>query len=174
MPDRNAQVEPWLRGTRQESPPQLRAVLHALDLTREDFERWVWPLDGQQIEEQPHGLPSVGFQARHIARSLDRLLTYAEGNQLSSAQRSLLADESASAGVAATRDDFEAGLTEAGRRICNLPLMELDEPRSVGSKRLQVTLAGLLTHLADHTQRHAGQAVTTAKVLLALHGAEQS
>ncbi len=29
----------------------------------------------------------------------------------------------------------------------------------------QRTVAGLLVHCADHTQRHAGQAVTTAKCL---------
>jgi hypothetical protein len=27
-------------------------------------------------------------------------------------------------------------------------------------------VAGLLVHIADHTQRHVGQAITTAKILL--------
>ncbi|WP_419806551.1 DinB family protein [Terriglobus sp.] len=169
-----ANVEPWLRGTRQESPPLLRAVLHAFDLTREDFARWVWPFDAELLEQQPYGLPSVGFQARHIARSLDRLLTYAEGNQLSEAQHALLATEHIAQGASETRDEFEAGLLQAERRTSALPLAALDEPRYVGRATLPATLAGLLVHLADHTQRHAGQAVTTAKLLRSLHGAEQS
>ena len=43
-------------------------------------------LTAEQLEARPFGLPSVGFQMRHIARSLDRLLTYAEGRQLNDAQ----------------------------------------------------------------------------------------
>jgi uncharacterized damage-inducible protein DinB len=32
---------------------------------------------------------------------------------------------------------------------------------------LPTTLGGLLVHMADHTQRHVGQAVVTAKVVIA-------
>jgi len=32
---------------------------------------------------------------------------------------------------------------------------------------LPTTVGGLLVHVADHTQRHVGQAVTTAKVITA-------
>jgi hypothetical protein len=35
--------EPWLRGTLQEVPALQRAVLHALELAREDLERWCGP-----------------------------------------------------------------------------------------------------------------------------------
>ena len=167
-------VEPWLRGTRQDSPALLRAVLHALDLAREDFARWVWPLAESGLNEQPYGLPSVGFQARHIARSLDRLLTYAEGNPLSAEQHVALHSEHQNDTLPATRQEFEAGLRRAEERIAGLPLERIGERRLVGRAGLQVTLAGLLVHLADHTQRHAGQAVTTAKLLRALHAAEQS
>ena len=151
----------------------LRAVLHALDLAGEDLMRWVWPLGSELLEEQPQGLPSVGFHARHIARSLDRLLTYAEGRSLSDGQRASLAAEHRP-DPAGTREEFEAALRSAEARIMALPLSLLAETRYVGVARLPVTLAGLLVHLADHTQRHAGQAVTTAKVLLALHDAESS
>ncbi|GAA3766726.1 hypothetical protein GCM10022270_28650 [Terriglobus aquaticus] len=151
-----------------------RAVLHALDLAREDFERWVWPLPPGLLEEQPYGLPSVGFQARHIARSLDRLLTYAEGSPLSPQQRDALAGEHSPATAIESREEFETSLRLADQRIQALPLEQLEQTRYVGAARLPVPLAALLVHLADHTQRHAGQAVTTAKVLRALHTAEQS
>jgi uncharacterized damage-inducible protein DinB len=41
----------------------------------------------------------------------------------------------------------------------------MEETRFVGRKKLPVSLGGLLVHIADHTQRHAGQAITTAMVL---------
>lgn len=167
-------VEPWLRSTRQQTPAVVRAVLHALDLAREDLERWAWPLSPEQLELMPFGLPSVAFQARHIVRSLDRLLTYAEGGQLSEEQVCALGSEHAEGAKERTRAEFESGLANAERRILVLPLAHLDLSRHVGRARLEVTLAGLLIHLADHTQRHAGQAVTTAKVVGALQVAEQS
>jgi hypothetical protein len=36
------------------------------------------------------GLPSVAFHLRHIARSVDRILSYAEGKQLSGEQLAAL------------------------------------------------------------------------------------
>jgi uncharacterized damage-inducible protein DinB len=45
--------------------------------------------------------------------------------------------------------------------------MNLDEVRTVGKKQLPTTVAGLLVHIADHTQRHVGQAITTAKIVAA-------
>src|SRR5215813_1313020 len=80
------QPEPWLRGTYSELPSVLRAVLHAFDLAREDAVRWADGLSEAQLHASPFGLSSIGFHMRHIARSLDRLLTYAEGDQLSSEQ----------------------------------------------------------------------------------------
>jgi uncharacterized damage-inducible protein DinB len=44
----------------------------------------------------------------------------------------------------------------------------LNETRAVGMKKLPTTLGGLLVHVADHTQRHAGQAITTAKFVRVL------
>ena len=41
----------------------------------------------------------------------------------------------------------------------------LEQGRAVGKRRLPTTVAGLLVHIADHTQRHVGQAITTAKIL---------
>ncbi len=71
--------EPWLRGTLPEVPAVQRAVLHALELAEEDLKRWCGGLTDEQMEARPAGLSPVAFHLRHIARSLDRLLTYAEG-----------------------------------------------------------------------------------------------
>jgi hypothetical protein len=40
----------------------------------------------------------------------------------------------------------------------------LADPRQVGRKRLPTTVIGLLTHIAEHTQRHVGQAISAAKL----------
>jgi uncharacterized damage-inducible protein DinB len=40
----------------------------------------------------------------------------------------------------------------------------------VGRKQLPTSIGGALIHVADHTQRHVGQMVTTVKVLKALRG----
>ena len=39
------------------------------------------------------------------------------------------------------------------------------EPRTVGRKHMPATVIGLLTHIAEHTQRHVGQAISAAKLI---------
>lgn len=162
-------VEPWLRGTLTDVDAVRRAVLHALELAREDVERWSSDLSDEELEAQPLGLPSVGRQMRHIVGSLDRLLTYAEGRQLSVEQmENLRTEENASASREVSFAEFEAGLSSAMERVRVFPPSSYDDARGVGRKMLPTTLAGLLVHCADHTQRHVGQLVTTAKVVAAM------
>ncbi len=166
MPD---QPEPWLRGTLAQVPAVPRAVLHALQLAEENITAWLPQLTDEEIHAKPHGLTPFAFHVRHIAHSLDRLLTYAEGDALNVIQRAALHVE-LEPGITreALLSEFRSTLREADTRIRALPLAELEQPRQVGAQQLPTTLGGLLVHLADHTQRHAGQAVTTAKLLLAL------
>jgi hypothetical protein len=44
----------------------------------------------------------------------------------------------------------------------------LAEPRAVGRKQLPTTVIGLLIHIAEHTQRHVGQAIAAAKLAMAI------
>ena len=44
----------------------------------------------------------------------------------------------------------------------------LGDARTVGRKRLPTTVIGLLTHIAEHTQRHVGQAIAAAKLAAVL------
>jgi len=168
-----ANIEPWLRGTLTEVNAVHRAVLHALELAQEDVTRWCGGLSDIELNERPLGLPPVAFQLRHIARSLDRLLTYAEGLQLSSEQIAALKSEM---DEGATRDaifgEFAASIHPSEKRVRKLASVDLDQPRGVGKKQLPTSVGGLLVHVADHTQRHVGQAITTAKVLVALRAAE--
>lgn len=160
--------EPWLRGTLTEVGAVPRAVLHALKLADEDLEKWCSSLTEAELNARPHGLPSVAFQLRHIARSIDRLLTYAEGNALSAKQFDALRTEAEPVPSAQfVFDELSRSLTHGAERIRAFAKSDLDQARSVGKKVLPTTLGGLLVHVADHTQRHVGQAITTAKILLA-------
>ena len=160
--------EPWLRGTLTDVNAVPRAVLHALELAREDLAKWCAPLTDTEFNAQPLGLPSIAFQLRHIARSIDRLLTYAEGNALSAEQLDALRQESQpGASSKALFDELLLALERAAHRVRSLAKSDLEQIRSVGKKAFPTTLGGLLVHVADHTQRHVGQAITTAKILFA-------
>jgi uncharacterized damage-inducible protein DinB len=161
-------AEPWLRGTLAEVPAVQRAVLHALELAREDLERWCDGLSDAELHARPGGIAPVAFHLRHIARSIDRLLSYAEGKLLSAEQISALKAEMDPGG---SRNELMAELVVAiaksGKRIRAFSEEQLQENRYVGKKQLPTSVGGLLVHVADHTQRHTGQAITTAKILVA-------
>jgi len=160
-----ARPEPWLRGTLGDLPAVHRAVLHALELAREDLERWCAPLTEAELHSRPHGVPSVAFQIAHIAGSIDRLLTYAEGRALSESQAAALrAEESRESAASELFSELRSCFEGAERRLRALAGCDLESSRTVGRRGLPTTLGGLLVHVADHTQRHVGQAITTAKV----------
>ena len=159
-------LEPWLRGTDHDVPAVGRAVLHALQLAGEDLRKWCASLSDAALNARPAGTAPVAFHIRHIARSLDRLLTYAEGRNLNESQLAALRRE---LDPGAKRDELfaelAAALTDGATRVRALATTNLEEPRTVGKKMLPTTVGGLLVHIADHTQRHVGQAITTAKIV---------
>ena len=160
--------EPWLRDTLTDVPVVLRAVLHALELATEDVTRWCGHLTDTQLHARPAGIAPVAFHLRHIARSIDRLLTYAENRELSAEQVVALRTE---LGPYATRSElfaeFAGAMAGSAERIRAFIPARLEEARNVGKRKLPTTVGGLLIHVADHTQRHVGQAVTTAKIVMA-------
>lgn len=161
--------EPWLRGTHSELPAVIRAVLHAFELAREDAHKWTADLSENELHASPAGLTPISFHLRHIPGALDRLLTYAEGQQLSETQIAAMKAESQPGGP---REElfnaFETGLAAATLRVRAFAGADLEERRAIGRKQLPASVGGILVHLADHTQRHTGQIVTTAKLLKAL------
>jgi uncharacterized damage-inducible protein DinB len=158
--------EPWLRGTLSDVAPVQRAVLHALELAKEDLERWCGDLTDAQLNARPADIAPVAFHIRHIGRATDRLLTYAEGNPLSIEQISAMKAE---LNPDATRDqlfsELNQALDAAAKRIRAFSAEDLNQPRTVGRQQMPTTVAGLVVHVADHTQRHVGQAITTAKIV---------
>ena len=169
-------VEPWLRGTHSDVPAVVRAVLHAFDLAIDDLTKWTDGLTDVEIHTLPLELPPVAFHLRHMARSVDRLLTYAEGGQLSTEQLAKLKAEEVGPQhderetLAALLDEVKASFANASIRVRALANADMNTFRGVGRKQLPTSTGGALVHVADHTMRHVGQVVTTAKVLKALRG----
>jgi uncharacterized damage-inducible protein DinB len=162
-------VEPWLRGTHTEVDAVARAVLHAFELADEDIAKWCSGLTAAEFNARPFGLPPLAFHLRHIARSLDRLLSYAEGTQLDATQKTALSTElEGGATPEAVLAEFRAALRTSSYRVLAFSPEHYNAPRTVGRAALPTTVGGLLVHCADHTQRHVGQAVTTAKLVLAM------
>lgn len=162
------QEEPWLRGTWQDVPSVIRAVLHAIEMAREDVIAACDGLSAEELFARPFGLTPLSFHLRHIPGSLDRLLTYAEGAQMSDVQKASMRTELEPGGsTQSLMAAFLQGLLAAEGRIRAFTSHDLEQPRLVGRKELPTSVGGLLVHCADHTSRHVGQVVTTAKLLRA-------
>ncbi len=168
----HSRAEVWLRGPVPGIPALLQPVAHGLMQCREELEAHVGPLDAAALWACPAGVASVGFHVRHAAGSLDRLFTYARGEALTAAQHAALKVEAEpDLGPEAARtllDDLAATIDTALAQLRDTPESVLLEPRGVGRAQLPSTVLGLLFHAAEHTQRHAGQAVTTAKIVSAV------
>jgi hypothetical protein len=148
-------------------PAMVMPAAHALMQAAEDVPMAAEGLTTAQLWALPGGAAAVGFHLRHLAGSIDRLLTYARGEMLSDAQMTELEAEIEDDGRSA--DDLASeALAAIGRAIDVMretpPGIYL-EPRGVGRRRLPTTVLGLLVHIAEHTQRHVGAIIATAKVV---------
>jgi len=160
--------EVWLRGPVPGIPPLLQPVAHALLQAVEEVRRVVGPLSPGPLWARPGGAAAVGFHVRHAAGSLDRLFTYARGEALSAEQRAFLAAEAEPGSppepAAALVTAFERQVGHALAQLRETRESTLLEARGVGRLQLPSTVIGLLVHAAEHTQRHVGQIVTTARI----------
>jgi len=168
-PDPRAQPrpEPCMSGTLSDVHPLVAALLYSFQHARADLEAWTADLTDEDLSRSVLGMAPVCFHIRHIAGSVDRLLTYARGEQLSAAQMSALRDESGTgmgreALLKLLDDEFE----RAAATVRGLAPESFGQMREIGRKRIPVPLATLLVHIAEHTQRHVGEAIVTAKALL--------
>jgi uncharacterized damage-inducible protein DinB len=163
-------AEPWLRGPISGVDPLVAPILYTFQQAREDLGKYTERLTASQIWATPHGFGSVGFHIRHIAGSTDRLMTYLEGRELTPDQMSALGREEqpGSEGREELLAHMDAAFQRAEATVRTLDPTTLSEPRSVGRKRLPTTVIGLLTHIAEHIQRHTGQAISAAKLSLTL------
>jgi len=160
------QPEPWLRGPIPGVDPLLVPILFTFQQAREDLDRCTALLTETQLWATPYGLGSVAFHLRHIAGSTDRLMTYLRERQLTAEQLAMLAAEAEPAAL--SREQLLSAMDQAFREaedvVRALAPSTLAEARTVGRQHLPTTVAGLLTHIAEHTQRHVGQAISAAKL----------
>src|SRR5262249_3127492 len=144
-------------------------ALHSFQQVREDLALHTKGLSTEQVWACPHGLAPLGFQLKHIAGSVDRLTTCLEGKPLSEAQLEVKAREM---DLGTTLEELLAGVDQSLRRsegvIRALDPQKLRDPRTVGRLRLPTTVQGLVVHIAEHTQRHLGQAISATRLLKAL------
>jgi uncharacterized damage-inducible protein DinB len=160
--------EPWLRGPVPGVHPLTAPVLYAFQQAREDLAHWTEGLSPERLWEAPPGSGSAAFHIRHIAGSTRRLFTYLQGRQLTEEQ---LAEARREKEPGASREqllaELEAAFRDAEAVVRALDPAMLSEPREVGRKRLPTTVIGLLTHVAEHTQRHVGEAIVVVQRLRA-------
>jgi uncharacterized damage-inducible protein DinB len=151
--------------------PVVAAVLYSFEQAIEDIGKFTEQLTPEQMWMRPHELAPVGFHVRHIAGTVDRLLTYARSEALTAAQMDFLRSEMEPGD---SREQLLAemhqALETAEAELRGMDPEKLEEARSIGRKALPTTLGGLLVHIAEHTQRHVGQAIVTAKLVRAATG----
>jgi hypothetical protein len=160
----------WLRGPVEGVHPALMPAAHAFLQTLEDVERATADLTTEQWWLSPGGAASIGFHVMHLGGSTDRLLTYARGELLSDAQKAAFRAESSpsTADTASLLADLRKSFDAAMAQLRATPPASLNDARAVGRAGLPTTVLGLLFHAAEHSQRHAGQVVTMAKVVRSL------
>jgi len=160
--------EPWLRGAIPHADPTLSHLLRASQQIREDIERALRPLTTAQLWAMPDEMTPAGFHAKHLAGSTERLCTYLEGLHLTAEQLAAIAGERAGAETAAELiARVNAAFDRYDRIVRELTPAQFGDLREVGRKRLPATVIGLAIHIAEHGQRHVGQAISAAKLALA-------
>jgi uncharacterized damage-inducible protein DinB len=159
----------WLEGPVEGVPPHLMPVAHALLQAGDDLREALSSLTPEEVWRRPNGGASTGFHLRHLAGSMDRLVTYAQGKQLSDEQRAALAAEKTEPSplipVSALLDLVDSRVQQTLAVLRATPESTLLDQRLVGRAQRPSTVLGLLVHAADHSQRHTGQAITTARIV---------
>jgi hypothetical protein len=155
-----------MRGPLPGIEPLVMPVFHSFTMVREDLAKFTAGVKEEDVWRQVGTLPTLGFHLRHIPGSADRLATYLMGGEISAEQLAYLKSEGT---PGAKLEDLlvgvDTGLRSVEERIVTITPSAMHEPRYIGRKRLPTTVLGLLVHIAEHTQRHLGQAITTAKLL---------
>lgn len=161
--------EVWLRGPLTGITPALQPAAHALLQAREELNALMQGFQDALLWQRPAGLASAGFHLQHMSGVLDRLFTYAKGQQLSKIQLNQLAAEakpgSAEDNIGYLVQRFNEQVNKSIEQLSNTSASELFEARGVGRAQLPSTVIGLLMHAAEHTMRHLGQLLVTVRVV---------
>lgn len=161
-------LEAWLSGPVEGVPDELQPVAHALLQALEDVREVTAEMSAEILWTRPGGVAAAGFHLRHMAGVIDRLFTYARGEQLDEHQLLVLRGESLPPETPITPAELVSGLElqveGAIESLRHVDPATLSERRGVGRKQLPSTVRGLLFHAAEHVQRHVGQLIVTVRV----------
>tara|TARA_B100000029_G_scaffold351113_2_gene343561 strand:+ start:457 stop:963 length:507 start_codon:yes stop_codon:yes gene_type:complete len=163
-----SQPEAWLLGPIEDTSDALMPVAHSLVQARRELLILKEELTTAEFLNSPSGAASISFHIVHINGSLDRLFSYAEGKQLTTAQQHYLAHEDTVANNATIEELFTVAhnrIEHCLEHLTTIPDEQLYEPRPVGRDELPSTVIGLLFHAAEHTTMHVGQIRTTLKII---------
>ncbi len=159
-------LEVWLRGPLEGYPKEVQAIAHALLQAREELNIYLDGFPTEKLWEKPYGVASVGFHLKHLTGVLDRLFTYANGDQLSEIQMVYLKSEGeGKETVNELINHFNIQVDRSLDYLKNIKTAQFYDIRLVGRKEIPSTFSGLLFHAAEHTQRHVGQLLVTSKIL---------
>jgi uncharacterized damage-inducible protein DinB len=157
--------EPWLRGPMEGVHPLVAPLFFTFAQVREELGRQLQGFTRDDIWFSPGAAP-IGFHLKHIAGSVERLTTYLMGDQLSAEQLAELKQESVpDEGLDALLSALDASLKRCEEKLLTIDPATIYEARKVGRRELPTTVLGLIVHIAEHTQRHLGQAIAVAKVV---------
>lgn len=169
MSDAAKRPEVWLRGPVDGVPALLQPVAHALLQADEEVCVICSDLPNEVLWIRPHGMASAGFHLQHLSGVLERLTTYARGRALTDEQFATLKAEGVGAESSETALSLAAAFTARVKDTIDLlratPEGSLLEPRMVGRSGLPSTVLGLFVHCAEHSMRHVGQLLVTARVV---------
>ena len=161
-------TEFWLSGPVAGITPVLQPAAHAILQASREVQEGLENFQEDFLWQRPGGVASVAFHLQHLAGVLDRLFTYARGEQLSALQLDALQKE-IKEDKSIRLDDllqrFNKQVETAIEQLKNTSEESILEIRYVGRKKIPSNVLGLLFHAAEHTQRHTGQLLVTARIL---------
>jgi len=159
--------EAWLGGPVAGIAPVLQPAAHALLQVKADVDAYATTLTTDELWAPRTGA-TAGFHLVHLVGALDRLFTYARGEMLSDAQKVAARAEATPQpeldGTALAALVSQAVERALGQLRDTDPTTVFDE-RKVGRAGLPSTVIGCLFHGAEHSARHAGQFVTTVRLV---------
>ncbi|AMM52361.1 metal-dependent hydrolase [Rufibacter sp. DG15C] len=166
--------EVWQRGALPGVPSLLQPVAHALLQAEEEINKEMRTFPENLLWERLGGVASVGFHLQHLTGVLDRLFTYAQAHPLSEAQLhnlSLEGKENPDITVTILIETFHKQVEKSIAQLKATEEATLLEARGIGRAQIPTTVIGLYVHAAEHTMRHVGQLLVTARILKSVSSA---
>jgi len=161
--------EVWQRGPIENVPALLQPVAHALLQAREEIYDIMLDFPEDLIWEKPGGVASPAFHLQHLTGVLDRLFTYAKEHVLTDEQLYSLSiegdKEKTPFDLSAMLESFHKQVDLCINELKKTNVDMLTNRREIGRKKIPTTLIGLYFHAAEHTMRHIGQLLVTARII---------